>query len=140
MTWPANIRGSPARKGSQYFCPPDLDEATTRAVQEAALAATPLARRRDLLARRCAARFAEPPFVLEANTIPGMTETSLLPKAAAAAGIPFPDLCKTIAELVVIPPFAKLRPLHLWTLVSGPMKRKTTKTAAIPARACLKCA
>ena len=39
------------------------------------------------------------PFVLEANTIPGMTETSLLPKAAAAAGIPFPELCKTIAEL-----------------------------------------
>ena len=31
-------------------------------------------------------------FILEANTIPGMTETSLLPKAAAAAGIPFDDL------------------------------------------------
>jgi D-alanine-D-alanine ligase len=30
--------------------------------------------------------------LLEVNTIPGMTETSLLPKAAAAAGIPFPDL------------------------------------------------
>jgi D-alanine-D-alanine ligase len=39
------------------------------------------------------------PFVLEANTIPGMTETSLLPKAAAATGIPFPELCKIIAEL-----------------------------------------
>ena len=35
------------------------------------------------------------PFVLEANTIPGMTETSLLPKAAAAIGISFPELCKT---------------------------------------------
>jgi len=33
------------------------------------------------------------PVVLEVNTIPGMTETSLLPKAAAAAGIDFPDLC-----------------------------------------------
>jgi D-alanine-D-alanine ligase len=30
--------------------------------------------------------------LLEVNTIPGMTETSLLPKAAAAAGIPFPEL------------------------------------------------
>ena len=39
------------------------------------------------------------PYVLEANTIPGMTETSLLPKAAAAAGIPFPQLCQKIAEL-----------------------------------------
>jgi D-alanine-D-alanine ligase len=35
---------------------------------------------------------------LEANTIPGMTETSLLPKAAAAAGIDFPGLCLMIAE------------------------------------------
>jgi D-alanine-D-alanine ligase len=31
-------------------------------------------------------------FCLEVNTIPGMTETSLLPKAAAAAGIPFDQL------------------------------------------------
>ena len=34
-----------------------------------------------------------------ANTIPGMTETSLLPKAAAAVGISFPDLCLRIARL-----------------------------------------
>ncbi len=38
-------------------------------------------------------------YVLEANTIPGMAETSLLPQAAAAAGIPFPQLCQKIAEL-----------------------------------------
>ena len=36
------------------------------------------------------------PFVLELNSIPGFTETSLLPKAAAAAGIPFPELCGRI--------------------------------------------
>ena len=36
------------------------------------------------------------PYVLEINTIPGMTETSLVPKAAAAAGISFPDLCERI--------------------------------------------
>ena len=33
------------------------------------------------------------PVILEINTIPGMTETSLLPKAAAVAGIDFPSLC-----------------------------------------------
>ncbi|MDZ4816897.1 MAG: D-alanine--D-alanine ligase [Verrucomicrobiota bacterium] len=38
-------------------------------------------------------------WVLELNTIPGMTETSLLPKAAAAAGISFPQLCERILEL-----------------------------------------
>jgi D-alanine-D-alanine ligase len=36
--------------------------------------------------------------VLELNTIPGFTETSLLPKAAAAAGIDFPALCGRILE------------------------------------------
>jgi D-alanine-D-alanine ligase len=36
------------------------------------------------------------PFVLEVNTIPGMTETSLLPKAAESAGIPFGELCERI--------------------------------------------
>jgi len=36
-------------------------------------------------------------FCLEANTLPGMTQTSLVPQAAAAAGISFPDLCERIA-------------------------------------------
>jgi D-alanine-D-alanine ligase len=35
-------------------------------------------------------------FCLEANTLPGMTELSLIPQAAAAAGILFPDLCERI--------------------------------------------
>ena len=34
--------------------------------------------------------------VREANTVPGMTATSLVPKAAAAVGISFPDLCERI--------------------------------------------
>jgi len=38
-------------------------------------------------------------FCLEINTLPGMTATSLVPKAAAAAGIPFPELCDTIVKL-----------------------------------------
>ena len=36
------------------------------------------------------------PICLEANTLPGMTATSLLPQSAAAAGITFPDLCERI--------------------------------------------
>lgn len=38
-------------------------------------------------------------FVLELNSIPGFTETSLLPKAAAAAGIDFATLCDRILNL-----------------------------------------
>ena len=36
-------------------------------------------------------------YCLEANTLPGMTNTSLIPQAAAAAGITFPELCERIA-------------------------------------------
>jgi D-alanine-D-alanine ligase len=85
-------------QGSQYFCPADLDDSTTRRVQEAALAGhrslgIEIYSRVDVLLDA-----GGNPFVLEANTIPGMTETSLLPKSAAAAGIPFADLCLRIAE------------------------------------------
>lgn len=85
--------------GSDYYCPADLDAETTRLVQHAALAAhralgIEIYSRVDVLLDPL-----NRPFVLEANTIPGMTETSLLPKAAAAAGISFPDLCLTIAQL-----------------------------------------
>jgi D-alanine-D-alanine ligase len=40
-------------------------------------------------------------FVLEVNTIPGFTETSLLPKAARAAGIEFPNLCARLVQLAL---------------------------------------
>ena len=36
------------------------------------------------------------PYVIEVNSVPGMTETSLVPDAARAAGIDFPDLCEKI--------------------------------------------
>ena len=42
------------------------------------------------------------PFVLEINTIPGFTETSLLPKAARQAGIEFPELCERILNLAAL--------------------------------------
>lgn len=38
-------------------------------------------------------------YLLETNTIPGMTKTSLLPDAAAAAGIAFPELCERLVSL-----------------------------------------
>jgi len=41
------------------------------------------------------------PVVLEVNTLPGMTEASLLPKAAAAAGIGFPELCQRMIDLAM---------------------------------------
>ncbi|HYW32084.1 MAG TPA: D-alanine--D-alanine ligase [Gemmatimonas sp.] len=41
------------------------------------------------------------PWCLEANTLPGMTPTSLIPQAAQAAGVLFPDLCERIVHLAL---------------------------------------
>jgi len=83
---------------TEYLVPAPLTDAETEAVQKVALAANralglKVYCRVDVLLSR------EGPTVLEINTIPGMTETSLLPKAAAAAGIDFPTLCLRIAAL-----------------------------------------
>ncbi|MFD2257662.1 D-alanine--D-alanine ligase [Luteolibacter algae] len=85
--------------GSQYICPADLDLETTLAVQAAAVAAHQ-SLELEVYSRVDVMLDADNrPYVLEANTIPGMTETSLLPKSAAAAGLDFPALCQKIAEL-----------------------------------------
>lgn len=42
-------------------------------------------------------------FCLEANTLPGLTAASLLPKGAKAAGMSFPELCETICRHPVTP-------------------------------------
>jgi len=44
------------------------------------------------------------PVVLEINTLPGMTETSLLPKAAEVAGISYADLCQRMVDLALARP------------------------------------
>ena len=85
--------------GSQYFCPAELDDETTIMVQELAIEAhkslgIEIYSRVDILLSE-----EQTPYVLEVNTIPGMTETSLLPKAASENGINFEDLCERIAEL-----------------------------------------
>lgn len=41
------------------------------------------------------------PYCLEVNTLPGMTETSLVPKAAKAAGIKFPQLLERICRIAI---------------------------------------
>ncbi len=90
----------PQGKGSaDHFCPAPLDEEVTRRIQALALEATralglEVYCRVDFLLREDGTA-----VVLEINTIPGMTQASLLPEAAAAAGIGFPQLCEKILEL-----------------------------------------
>lgn len=85
---------------TDYICPADLPDDVTRRVQQAAEAAykalgVEVYARVDILLRESDMQ----PFVLEINTIPGMTGSSLLPKAAAAVGISYEQLCADIAEL-----------------------------------------
>ncbi len=78
---------------TDYFCPARLPPETLRlcmqrAEQAVAVSVCRGAPRVDMIVAD-----GGEPVVLEVNTVPGMTETSLLPKAAWAAGIDFPELC-----------------------------------------------
>jgi len=81
---------------TQYILPPETDETTYERAKNTALSAhTALgckgATRVDLMLDSKGV-----PHVLEVNTIPGMTETSLLPKIAGLAGLSFPGLIEEI--------------------------------------------
>ncbi len=85
--------------GTDYYCPADLSPELTQRVQDAALAAhhslgIEVYSRVDVLLDD-----EGNPYVLEANTIPGMTESSLLPKSAQEAGYGFAELCMKIIDL-----------------------------------------
>jgi len=85
--------------GAEHVCPAEIPEDQTRAIQELALRAhrslgLRVYSRVDVLLPENGAA-----TVLEANTIPGMTEASLLPEAAAATGINYVDLCARIIAL-----------------------------------------
>ena len=90
---------NPQAAGADHFCPAALSDTVTRQVQEVALAAK-RALDLEVYCRVDVLLDAEErPFVLEINTIPGMTPVSLLPEAAAAAGISYPELCARVIEL-----------------------------------------
>jgi len=90
---------NPQAAGADHLCPAPLSEALTKLVQETALAATRaldlrVYSRVDILLDE-----AGNPYVLEINTIPGMTTASLLPEAAAVVGISYAQLCAKVIEL-----------------------------------------
>jgi D-alanine-D-alanine ligase len=86
---------------TEYFCPADLDAATTARIQAAALGAFRAVGGRDYARVDVMVRANGGPVVLEVNTLPGMTPMSLFPKAAAAAGIGYAQLCQRMIELAL---------------------------------------
>lgn len=85
---------------TEYFCPASLDAGLERAIRAtakrafAAIGGGPCARV-DMIVR------GRELFVLEVNTIPGMTATSLLPKSARAGGVSFEELCHRLVVLAL---------------------------------------
>jgi len=83
---------------TEYFCPARIPPESLRLCMQRAEQAV------DVLGCRGAPRVdmilpqGGEPAILEVNTIPGMTETSLLPKAAATAGISFNELCLRLLQ------------------------------------------
>ena len=86
---------------TEYFCPADFDAATTERIQTAALGAFKAIGGRDYSRVDVMVRADGSPIVLEVNTLPGMTETSLLPKAAAAGGMNYAELCQRMVDLAL---------------------------------------
>ncbi len=86
---------------TEYFCPAPFDEGTTQRIQAAAAQAFQAVGGRDYGRIDVMVDAAGAPFVLEVNTLPGMTETSLLPKAAAAAGMSYAALCQAMIDLAL---------------------------------------
>lgn len=84
--------------GSKHICPARLKDTETELAKEYAIKAHKAlgcsgVSRSDFIVDKDSK-----PWILETNTIPGMTSTSLLPDAARAANISFPELCKRLIE------------------------------------------
>lgn len=83
---------------TDYFVPARLDDQLTNQVREVALKVHQLFKCRDVSRVDMIVGEDKTPYVLEINTSPGLTETSLLPMAAEAAGLRFPDLVEEIVR------------------------------------------
>ncbi|MBX3226874.1 MAG: D-alanine--D-alanine ligase [Labilithrix sp.] len=86
-------RYAPGR--SEHLCPAPLGDALVARVRELAVMAHRALGCRDL--SRVDFVVGEQPTLLEVNTMPGFTDTSLYPEAAGVAGIPMPELCDRLA-------------------------------------------
>jgi D-alanine-D-alanine ligase len=85
---------------SREVCPAELDQETTRRIQQLGMAAHRALGLKGY-SRTDFILTSQGPFALETNTIPGMTETSLLPQAAAAAGMSFPEFIDRLLALAL---------------------------------------
>ena len=87
--------------GSQHICPARLSDDVTAVAQDYAQRAHRALGCRGVSRSDFIIDADGTPWILETNTIPGMTATSLLPDAARAAGYDFPALCTKLIEFAL---------------------------------------
>ena len=90
---------------TKYICPPDptiIPVSLQKKMQQTALKAYKMINARDMARIDIIVSNKDKlPYFIEINTIPGFTSSSLLPKAAAKADIPYIQLCGTLVQLAV---------------------------------------
>jgi len=83
---------------TEYFAPARLDDEVAAACRDAAMDAWNALHLRDVTRVDLMVDDDGVPWVLEVNVAPGMTETSLLPMGASAAGMSVPELCDAVIQ------------------------------------------
>jgi D-alanine-D-alanine ligase len=86
---------------TEFHAPARLDDDAGRAAAAVAVAACEAIGARDISRADLIVDAQGTPWLLELDTCPGLTDTSLVPLAASAAGIGFPELCERIVELAL---------------------------------------
>jgi D-alanine-D-alanine ligase len=86
---------------AEHFCPAHFPADVTARIQAAALGAFDAIGGRDYSRVDVMVRANGDPVVLEVNTLPGMTDLSILPEAAAAAGMGYAQLCQRLLDLAL---------------------------------------
>lgn len=88
------------QKGAtQYVCPAQIPDSLTRKIKDMSLAAHGLLGCEGFSRVDWRVDENQQPFILEVNTIPGFTGTSLFPKAAREAGYSFVQVCEKLLDL-----------------------------------------
>ncbi|MGA2749187.1 MAG: D-alanine--D-alanine ligase [Verrucomicrobiota bacterium] len=104
---PFDFKNKYTAGAAEHFCPAAFDAAATARIQAAALGAFRAIGGRDYARVDVMVRRGGEPVVLEVNTLPGMTELSLLPEAASVAGVKYPQLCQRMIDLALEHPRKK---------------------------------
>jgi len=110
-------------EATRYILSVRLDESYYRIIQESALKSHRILGCRDFSRVDMRMDNAGDVYILELNTIPGMTERSLLPKAVGACGMSFADLCTKLVDLAY-----KRKEPRAWQEIS-PLRKETRKAS-----------